>query len=341
MVREATKDVNIDNSLTFSYAKLDKLQDLENFLSNTNSADCQRVGDRCYAAGLYEAAKKFYMIARNNTKIASCLIQLKEYGGAIEAAKKANTTKTWKEVCMACVAAQEYKLANAAAMNIIIHPDELEGIIRHYESLGVVNEMITLLETGVGLERAHIGIFTELAILYAKYKPEKLMDHCKSYMQKLNTTKLLRACQKFMLWKEAVYLYSHYNEYDQAITIMMEHSPTAFNHETYLQLITKVSNNDLYYKSISFYLEEQPLQVNELLKTLINKIDLVKCTNAIRKLGIVQLVEPFLKIVQQTNTKEVNEALNELYLNSEDYESLRESITQFSAFDSYNLAKAT
>lgn len=68
---------------------------------------------------------------------------------------------------------------------------------------------------------------------------------------------------------------------------------------------------------------------------------MVKCTNAIRKLGIVQLVEPFLKIVQQTNTKEVNEALNELYLQNEDYESLRESITQYTAFDSYNLAKAT
>lgn len=101
---------------------------------------------------------------------------------------------------------------------------------------------------------------------------------------------------------------------------MIEHSPTAFNHETFLQLITKVSNNDLYYKSINFYLEEQPLQINELLKALVNKIDLVKCTSVIRKLGIVQLVEPFLKIVQQTNTKEVNEALNDLYFNSEDYE---------------------
>ncbi len=105
-------------------------------------------------------------------------------------------------------------------------------------------------------------------------------------------------------------MYSHYNEFDQAINIMIDHSPIAFNHETYLQLIVKVSNNDLYYKSINFYLEEQPLQVNELLKTLANKIDLVKCTNVLRRLNIVQLVEPFLKIVQQTNTKEVNEALN-------------------------------
>lgn len=269
------------------------------------------------------------------------MVKLKEYGQAIEAAKKANTPKTWKEVCMACVAAQEYKLASAAAMNIIIHPDELEGLIRHYESLGVTNEMISVLETGAGLERAHVGIFTELAILYAKYRPEKLMEHCKTYVSKLNTSKLLRACQKFMLWKEAVYLYSHYNEFDQAINIMIEHSPTAFNHETYLQLIVKVSNNDLYYKSINFYLEEQPLLVNELLKTLANKIDLVKCTNVLRRLNIVQLVEPFLKIVQQTNTKEVNEALNELYLQTENYEELRESIEHFGNFDSYNLAKAT
>ncbi len=40
-------------------------------------------------------------------------------------------------------------------------------------------------------------------------------------MNKLNTTKILRATQKFMLWKEAVYLYSHYNEFDQAINIMI------------------------------------------------------------------------------------------------------------------------
>lgn len=187
--------------MTFAYAKLGKLQELESFLSNTNSTDCQKVGDRCYNARLFEAARIFYTIAKNNSKIASCLIQLKEYSAAIEIAKKANTTKTWKELCMACVAAQEYKLANAAAMNIIVHPDELEGLIRHYESLGVIHEMMNLLETGVGLERAHIGIFTELAILYAKFKPEKLMEHCKTYMQKLNTTKILRACQKFMLWK--------------------------------------------------------------------------------------------------------------------------------------------
>ena len=29
----------------------------------------------------------------------------------------------------------------------------------------------------MGLERAHMGMFTELAILYSKYKPSKMKEH--------------------------------------------------------------------------------------------------------------------------------------------------------------------
>lgn len=31
----------------------------------------------------------------------------------------------------------------------------------------------------MNLERAHIGIYTELGILYAKYQPDRLMEHIK------------------------------------------------------------------------------------------------------------------------------------------------------------------
>lgn len=66
-------------------------------------------------------------------------------------------------------------------MNLIIHPDHLEELIQHYEEFGVPNEMISLLETGMGLDRAHVGIYTELGALYAKYNPSKLMEHIKGY----------------------------------------------------------------------------------------------------------------------------------------------------------------
>lgn len=62
-------------------------------------------------------------------------------------------------------------------MNIIIIPDNLEELIRHYEEYGNQKEMIELLETGMGLERANVGIFTELGVLLAKYQPQKLNEH--------------------------------------------------------------------------------------------------------------------------------------------------------------------
>ncbi|RIB00010.1 hypothetical protein C2G38_1981870, partial [Gigaspora rosea] len=48
-----------------------------------------------------------------------------------------------------------------------------KDIIRQYEYNGYIDEILSLLEVGLGLERAHMGMFTELAILYTKYRPEK------------------------------------------------------------------------------------------------------------------------------------------------------------------------
>lgn len=57
---------------------------------------------------------------------------------------------------------------------------------------------------------------------------------------------------------------------------MMEHSPTAFRHDLFSQNIVKVANHDLWYRSIIFYLEEEPMLLNDLLKLLAAKIDLTK-----------------------------------------------------------------
>lgn len=46
-----------------------------------------------------------------------------------------------------------------------------------YERRGHFEEIINLLEAGLSLERAHMGIFTELSILLSKYKPAKRQCH--------------------------------------------------------------------------------------------------------------------------------------------------------------------
>ena len=46
----------------------------------------------------------------------------------------------------------------------------IQALVRLYEYRGYTDELIALLEAGLGLERAHMGMFTELSILYAKVR---------------------------------------------------------------------------------------------------------------------------------------------------------------------------
>jgi clathrin heavy chain len=137
--------------------------------------------------------------------------------------------------------------------------------------------------------------------------------------------KVIRACERHCHWEEVVHLYTHYDEFDSAANCMMQHSPTAFSHDQFQFVLQKVSNVELYYKAIGFYVEEQPMQLNSLLNAIVNKVDHARVVEEMRKLGHLPLILPYLKQVQTHNIKQVNEAVNELLIEQEDCEALRKS----------------
>jgi len=83
----------------------------------------------------------------NNQKLASTLVFLKKYQASLEAAKRANIPKVWKEVVFACVRSKEFRLAAIADLNIVIHPDNFDDLIQYYERFGYYKECIQLLES--------------------------------------------------------------------------------------------------------------------------------------------------------------------------------------------------
>mmetsp|Transcript_30328 Transcript_30328/g.70760 ORF Transcript_30328/g.70760 Transcript_30328/m.70760 type:complete len:1710 (-) Transcript_30328:179-5308(-) len=339
MARGKTKDQLIDSELVYSYAKTESLGDMEEFISGSNTANALSIGDRLYDEALYKAAKILYSSIPNNSKLAQCHVQLGEYTQAVDAAKKANNPKTWRDVNIACVAAGQFRCAEIAGKHIIVHPDHLEELISVYEKGGHFEELIALLDGGLANERAHVGMYTELGILYAKYKKDKLMDFIKMNTAKLNIPKLTQACERHQLWEQAVFLYTHYDEFDSAANMMMAHSPVAFAHDQFQMIMQKVSNFELYYKAVTFYLEEQPMQINSLLNTIAGKVDHARVVQVVRKAGELALILPYLKQVQQSNLPAVNEAINELYVEGEQYEDLRQSIEDFDNFDQIALAQ--
>merc|ERR1711988_868092 len=104
-------------------------------------------------------------------------------------------------------------------------------------------------------------------------------------------------------------------------------------------IMTKVSNMEIYYKAVAFYLEEQPMQVNSLLNTIAQKVDHARVVSNVRKTGHLALILPYLKQVQQHNIAAVNDAINELYVESEQYDEMRQSIEDFDNFDQIALAQ--
>ena len=60
-----------------------------------------------------------------------------------------------------------------------------------------------------------------------------------------------------------------------------------------------------------------------------------------RKTGHLPLITPFMKNVQNQNNQAINEALNEMFLESEDHEALWESVTNYENIDQLSLAQQT
>ena len=217
-------------------------------------------------------------------------------------------------------------------------------MIEFFEGRGKIDELISLLKQGLTSERAHVGMFTELAILYAKYRHEKLMEHIKLWKNRLNAHKLVVVCEEYHHWAEIRYIHCKNEEWDSAARVMVDHSVLSWDHEIFKDTISRVSSLELCYSAIGFYLEEHPDLVNDLLTTIIKRVDPDKVVQEVQNksrtgpIDFMSVIRPYLETAQEGDHKKVNNALNRLYIEEEDFESLRSSVENFQAIDQVELA---
>eukprot|EP00171_Calliarthron_tuberculosum_P016771 IDg16771t1 len=220
-------------------------------------------------------------------------------------------------------------------------------LIDYYQERGHFQQVIDLLEQGVTLDRAHTTMFTEMGVLLTKYRSKQMMEHCKMWWQRCNIPRLIRACEAAMLWKEMVYLHTQYNEFDNAALVMIAHSPDAWTASEFTTVITKAGNLEVMYKSVQFYIDEQPEILSELLSVLAPKVESSRVISILRKsyndnfgeLGLLPLQKGFLLKVQESNVPDVNEALNDVLVAEEAISELESSISSYDNFDQFTLAR--
>ena len=85
---------------------------------------------------MFEPARILFQHLPNWSRLASTLIRLGRHQQAVDAARKANSPRIWKEVCFACVDGSEFRLAQLCGLHIIIAADELEEVSQYYQRGG-------------------------------------------------------------------------------------------------------------------------------------------------------------------------------------------------------------
>lgn len=338
MARLKLREQILETELLYCLAKTDKVIDLEEFLLTPHLGDANEVGDRCLREKLYPAAKILFESVSNWAKLATALVNLKDYTLAVECAKKANSVKVWRSLFEVCLKNLEFKLSHMCGQNLIVHADELEQVCRFYESYGHFQQLIQLLEQSLTLERTHMGIFTELAICYSKYSSEKLGDHIKLNWRRLNIPKVIRCVEQAELWNQLVFLYIHNEEWDNAALTMIMHS-AYFDHTIFKDILLKTRNQTVYYRAIKFYLDEHPLLINDVLIAISPRIDHSRVIQEITKSKNIPLCKPYLVSALNLNNSDVSQAYHSLLIEENDYEGLKRAIDQHGNFDVLCLAQ--
>ena len=160
------------------------------------------------------------------------------------------------------------------------------------------------------------------------------------FFSRINVTKAVRACERARLWSEVMYLYTKDGQVDNAVKTMMERA-IAFNAEKFLDIVVEVRNQELLYKAIAFFVEQLPPLLGKLLSAVMPQLDHTRVVHLLKTQSeyAVALAQPYLEDAQKENLSSVNTVLNDLYLNEEDYSSLRSSIEDYPNFDQIVLAQ--
>ncbi|KAL6307406.1 armadillo-type protein [Sparassis latifolia] len=164
MARKTLHEPNINMELAYAYAKTNHLHDMKDFLTMTNVADIFEVEEKCFEDELYQVVKLLFTSISNWARLVTTVIYLGENQAAVESAWKAGNTQVWKQVHAACIEKAKFCLAQNCGLNIIVHASSDRGHLQ-------------------------MGIFTELSALYGKYRPEKLMEHLKLFVSRINIPK--------------------------------------------------------------------------------------------------------------------------------------------------------
>ncbi|KAH0577255.1 Clathrin heavy chain [Spironucleus salmonicida] len=363
--------VEVDTALMYCYVRHDKFDELEQFLSMTdsvgqgvvpNKGDIIRIGERAFSEKRYYAAKLLFSKMQVWNRLACTFLKLEDWSNAVDSARRADNIDCWRTVNAACILANQVQYAKTAGMYLITIPDELPRCIRFYENNGFIKELIDLLEAGIEHPQAKAftnkeqNLFTACGVLIAKYLwyvdsagSQRLMRFLRAHFERISIPLVISTAKQEHLWKEVVYLYILSKEVDKAIEESLNH-PSYFEHKQFLQICGQCTQIDLLTQSTGFYMRYYPQHLAEFLKIskqgyyhnedLIDakqrdnlSVDPLHVLRLARENEIIFLITEYLELCVEDNINETNNSLVQYYIDTRNAKKLQPLLARCTAFD--------
>ncbi|CBH15651.1 clathrin heavy chain, putative [Trypanosoma brucei gambiense DAL972] len=337
--QESTSNDNkIESVLLLTYARTGRLSELEELLQNTHNVQIQPVADKCFEDGYYDSARLLYSMSMNFHKLALTLVRMNNLAEAVDAAQKAQSRSTWDAVNHACIEANDVRLAAICAVPLVLQVESLQDVVNRYEAYGLYDELFAVLKSASTNSGAHMGIFTEMGLQLAKYKPEKLLEHVHMYSKKINAHKLISVCEEYHHWLALRVLHVGNEDWLAAAKTMMCHFADAFDHDVFKDVASHLGASDFVYNAISFYVNTCPQNLCDFLTSMFKVLDPDRVLREVKNVAPIHLILPYLESAQPRNSRLINDALNDLYVEEENFVALRNSVENYNNFDSVELS---
>ena len=159
----------------------------------------------------------------------------------------------------------------------------------------------------------------------------------KQYISKIQCQKVIPTVNMNQQWKELVFLYVQEDQV-KAIETMITYPEQCFDHQLMKDLLTKVPRIDMIYKAESYYLNEQPEKVNEMLIAVAHRCDHSVVISLARKEKDLNAIREYLLYCLDLNNDAVNEACIDMFIDDGDHKSLKSLIEKNSNFNKTALA---
>ncbi|KAL0237254.1 hypothetical protein PCE1_000651 [Barthelona sp. PCE] len=335
------QDQGLYTELVYMLSICNRYLEAEDLLeSSSGTIKLDTLGERLFDAKKFDLALRFFNKAGLYHNVALCNLELGNLEAALDAAKQCNNIELVKEILVKALVAGKFSIVKIASHKLISSMEEVDFIIDAFIKANEVDELLSLLESLINLDKVTPALFTRLAILFADYKQEKIIPYLKVNINRVNIHLLKKYFNENGLFKELLFLEQHDKNYDSCIQIMINNKDL-YDADQFQLYISNLLNLELMYTALAFIIAEHPEALSGLLRILdSDRLDKKRLISMFEKEGLMSVLVEFLeRILQKEDSSLVNETLIAFYLEVSDLVKLTDLATNKNNYDYNKLVK--